>query len=95
MPELVIRVDLPDALALELEQASRRCDMSPAAFCASAVESVIAARRLSAVTAAKHGARLPGYEPHTPEPRERGRARGLTAADVPTVDDLDTLADIV
>jgi len=53
-------LDLPDALALELQSACRDCGISPKLFAAQSVESVLAGRRLPHVRVSPLGARVKG-----------------------------------
>lgn len=60
MRRLIFKCALPDELFQELESAATAAHCSPAAFCAEALESVLAARRLPNVQPARQGPR-PGH----------------------------------
>jgi hypothetical protein len=98
MPEIIVRLDVPDELACELERASRECEISPAQFCAQSIEVMLASRRLPSVAAGKMGARMIG-EPLrgriAATMRESEEPRVLSAGEIPTLYDVeDSLADI-
>lgn len=96
MPDLMFRIAMPDELAIELERASRECQISPAQFAAQAVEVLLAARRLPSVQAGKLGARMIG-EPVQQERTavEYREPSALSAGEIPTVDEVQGLQDIL
>lgn len=55
---LTFHCSLPTPLFEELVSASRTCGIKPGAFCAEAIESVLAERRLPSVAQAPLGARI-------------------------------------
>jgi hypothetical protein len=102
---LLLHVVLPQALASELESASRCCGISPAEFCSQAVEGVLASRRLPRVTPAKYEPRLihtGGVLPEDDAPidgvlpeDDPAPLSGVLPEDgPPTLDDLAALEDI-
>ena len=64
MPELLLRLDIPDSLACELEAAASESRMRVEQYAAETLECCLAARRLPSVAQPQHpkGARLKGTE---------------------------------
>ena len=69
MSELLLRLNIPDLLACELETAASEARMPVEQYAAESLECCLAARRLPNIVPPPHpkGARVPGSEP---EPRE-------------------------
>jgi hypothetical protein len=79
---------LEDALASELEHAAKNCQLSPKAFAAECVESVLASRRLPAVPAGRNGARVLQSAERVQEPLEMPLHCKLIAEDMTYADNL-------
>jgi hypothetical protein len=96
MRKLDLAITLPDSLAAELGTAAAHSKCSVSQWAAELIESTLAARRLPTVRLGAYGARVieTALNPH-PVMAEHRAAAALCAADVPTLDDLDAIADII
>jgi hypothetical protein len=55
---LILDLDLPDALGVELETAAKRCGIAPPMWAAQTIESELASQRLPKVAPGRYGARM-------------------------------------
>jgi hypothetical protein len=54
---LILNIDLPDALRVELESTAKRCGIAPAMWAAQTLEAELASQRLPNVEMGRYGAR--------------------------------------
>jgi len=96
MKKLDISLALPDSLAAELETAAAISQCSAPRFVYELVEAALAARRLPRVRPAPGPGRSAEYAlDHRPMFAECRTAGPLRAVDIPTLADVDSLADII
>lgn len=91
-----ITIELSTELYQELQSAVAEADgMGPATWAAECVESTLASRRLPHVIPSTKGARMieTMLDAH-PRRVERRACGPMNAAEIPSVDDLDCLADV-
>lgn len=96
--EMIFRVDIPEALARELQQAASETQLTPESFAAQAVETVLASRRLPHVAVGRCGPRvldIPTAEPEAEVPEWTPELLlDEDGPDFPLLDDTSALEDI-
>lgn len=96
MAYIAVRLFLPEALAIELQQAASEREMRPTDFIEDLVHVNLASRRLPGVKHGPTGPRLSGSEPSAIRAGDDADvdAGPLDAVEIPSLEDVSALEDI-